>query len=104
MSAGPEIPEGESKILGICATCGRPLTQVGPKGECLRCLVSLGFAAEESESGSEQHRSRLTPGAALILILILPQSSTEVDSHPAGCDTITLKWKSVPTDLRLSSG
>jgi serine/threonine protein kinase/Tfp pilus assembly protein PilF len=36
------------------------LTQVGPKGECLRCLVSLGFAAEES--GSEQHRSRLTPG------------------------------------------
>src|SRR6266850_3731467 len=60
MSAGPEIPEGESKIVGVCATCGRALTQVGPKGECLRCLVSLGFAAEES--GSEQHRSRLTPG------------------------------------------
>src|SRR5258707_4905499 len=60
MSAGPENAEGKSKIVGICATCGRPLTQVGPKGECLRCLVSLGFAAEES--GSEQHRSRLTPG------------------------------------------
>src|SRR4029077_10178269 len=60
MSAGPETPEGESKIVGICATCGRPLTQVGPKGECLRCLVSLGFGAEES--GLEQHRSRLTPG------------------------------------------
>src|SRR5437016_4196491 len=60
MSAGPETAEGESKIVGVCATCGRPLTQVGPKGECLRCLVSLGFAAEES--GSEQHRSRLTPG------------------------------------------
>ncbi len=60
MRAGPEIPENESKIVGICATCGRPLTQIGPKGECLRCLVSLGFAAEES--GSEQHRSRLTPG------------------------------------------
>src|SRR5713101_4731225 len=60
MSAGPENAEDESKIVGICATCGRPLTQVGPKGECLRCLVSLGFAAEES--GSEQHRSRLTPG------------------------------------------
>src|ERR1700757_4019630 len=59
MSAGPESGEGESKIVGICATCGRPLTQVGPKGECLRCLVSLGFAADESES--EQHRSRLTP-------------------------------------------
>src|SRR3954451_10816910 len=60
MTAGPEIPECESNIVGICATCGRPLKQVGPKGECLRCLISLGFAAEES--GSEQHRSRLTPG------------------------------------------
>ena len=60
MSAGPENAEGESTIVGICATCGRPLTQVGPKGECLRCLVSLGFGAEES--GLEQHRSRLTPG------------------------------------------
>ena len=60
MSAGRENAEGESKIVGVCATCGRPLTQVGPKGECLRCLVSLGFAAEGS--GSEQHRSRLTPG------------------------------------------
>ncbi len=59
MSAGPENAEGESKIVGVCATCGRPLTQVGPKGECLRCLVSLGFAAEES--GSEQRRTRLTP-------------------------------------------
>jgi serine/threonine protein kinase/Tfp pilus assembly protein PilF len=60
MSAEPENAEGESKIVGICATCGRPLTQVGPKGECLRCLVSLGFAAEDSKS--ERHRSRLTPG------------------------------------------
>src|SRR5690348_8644352 len=60
MNAGPENGEGESNTVGICAACGRPLTQVGPKGECLRCLVSLGFAAEES--GSEQHRSRLTPG------------------------------------------
>jgi hypothetical protein len=24
---------------GICGICGRPLTQVGPKGECLRCLA-----------------------------------------------------------------
>src|ERR1700756_3037438 len=60
MSGGSETAEAESKMVGICATCGRPLTQVGPKGECLRCLVSLGFAAEGS--GSEQHRSRLTPG------------------------------------------
>src|ERR1700750_277460 len=60
MSAGPESGEGEPQIVGICATCGRTLTQVGPKGECLRCLVSLGVVA--GESGSEQHRSRLTPG------------------------------------------
>src|SRR5437762_2963945 len=60
MSARRVIPDSQCKIVGICAACGRPLTQVGPKGECLRCLVSLGFAAEES--GSEQHRSRLTPG------------------------------------------
>jgi predicted Ser/Thr protein kinase len=60
MSARPENAEAEPKIVGVCAACGRPLTQAGPKGECLRCLVSLGCAAEES--GSEQHRSRLTPG------------------------------------------
>src|SRR5207253_11049972 len=24
--------------VGTCAISGRPLTQVGPKGECLRCL------------------------------------------------------------------
>src|SRR5207253_7469362 len=24
--------------VGTCAICGRPLTQVGPKGECIRCL------------------------------------------------------------------
>ena len=60
MSAGREDAEGEGKIVGTCVGCGRPLTQVGAKGECLRCLVSLGFAAEEL--GSERHRSRLTPG------------------------------------------
>ena len=60
MSAGPA--EGESKIVGICATCGRPLTQVGPNGECLRCLVSLGFVAESSESEERSHSRRVTPG------------------------------------------
>src|SRR6266513_4325801 len=29
--------------VGTCAICGRPLTQIGPKGECLRCLADLGF-------------------------------------------------------------
>src|SRR5881227_55231 len=44
-----------------CATCGRPLTQVGPKGECLRCLVGLGFLAD-GEEPERPARSRLTPG------------------------------------------
>src|SRR6266403_951933 len=46
-----------------CATCGRPLTQVGPKGECLRCLVGLGFLADGEEPAERPAaRSRLTPG------------------------------------------
>src|SRR5256884_4838717 len=45
-----------------CATCGRPLTQVGPKGECLRCLVGLGFLADGEEPERPAARGRLTPG------------------------------------------
>ena len=45
-----------------CATCGRPLTQVGPKGECLRCLVGLGFLADGEEPERPATRGRLTPG------------------------------------------
>src|SRR2546430_13448596 len=45
-----------------CATCGRPLTQVGPKGECLRCLVGLGCLADGEEPERPAARSRLTPG------------------------------------------
>src|SRR5437588_9247323 len=45
-----------------CATCGRPPTQVGPKGECLRCLVGLGFLADGEEPERPTARSRLTPG------------------------------------------
>src|SRR6201993_595485 len=62
MSAGPESAEGESKIVGICATCGRPLTQVGPKGECLRCLADLGFLSGSREPGQSETPRRLTPG------------------------------------------
>jgi serine/threonine protein kinase/Tfp pilus assembly protein PilF len=48
-------------IVGTCAICGRPLTQVGPKGECLRCLADLGFLSSSQEPESETSR-RLTPG------------------------------------------
>src|SRR5438874_705546 len=48
--------------VGTCAICGRPLTQVGPKGECLRCLADLGFLSGSQESGRSDTPRRLTPG------------------------------------------
>src|SRR5215467_5503972 len=52
----------ESQAAGTCATCGRQLTQIGPKGECLRCLVGLGFLADGEEPERPAARGRLTPG------------------------------------------
>src|SRR5213593_1350355 len=51
-----------SQAAQTCATCGRPLTQVGPKGECLRCLVGLGFLADGEHAERPAARGRLTPG------------------------------------------
>src|SRR6188474_1096750 len=45
-----------------CERCGRPLTQIGPNGECLRCLVGLGFLADGKEPERPAARGRLTPG------------------------------------------
>ncbi len=50
------------EAAGICATCGRPLTQCGPNGECLRCLVSLGFLGQDEQPERPVMRGRLTPG------------------------------------------
>src|ERR1041384_3442521 len=52
----------DSRAAETCATCGRPLTQCGPNGECLRCLVSLGFLADGEEPERPAARGRLTPG------------------------------------------
>jgi serine/threonine protein kinase/Tfp pilus assembly protein PilF len=52
----------ESHATGTCATCGRALTQCGPGGECLRCLVSVGFLADGEEPERPATRGRLTPG------------------------------------------
>src|SRR5205809_1233556 len=41
-----------------CPTCGGPLTQ----GECLRCLVSLGFLSDSQQPEQSQTGRRLTPG------------------------------------------
>src|SRR5438034_11834795 len=51
----------EPQAAGTCATCGRPLAQCGPNGECLRCLVSLGFLADGQEADRPAGRGRLTP-------------------------------------------
>src|SRR6266436_4450389 len=48
--------------VGTCAICGRPLTQVGPRGECLRCLADLGFLSGSREPGESETPRRLTPG------------------------------------------
>jgi TolB-like protein/Flp pilus assembly protein TadD len=48
--------------VGTCAICGRPLTQVGPQGECLRCLADLGFLGGSQEPGKSDTGRRLTPG------------------------------------------
>ena len=48
--------------VGTCAICGRPLKQVGPKGECLRCLADLGFLSGSQEAERFDAPRRLTPG------------------------------------------
>src|SRR6267154_6662666 len=48
--------------VGTCAICGRSLTQVGPKGECLRCLADLGFLSGSQEPGKSDTGRRLMPG------------------------------------------
>jgi serine/threonine protein kinase/Tfp pilus assembly protein PilF len=59
---GLGIVKAKSEAAGTCATCGRPLTQCGPNGECLRCLVTLGFLADGEEAKRPAGRGRLTPG------------------------------------------
>src|SRR5437773_4864214 len=54
--------DAQSQAAGTCANCGRPLTQLGPKGECLRCLVGLAFLADGEEPERPTTRGRLTPG------------------------------------------
>src|SRR6266540_1804196 len=54
--------DAQPQAAATCANCGRPLTQIGPKGECLRCLVGLGFLADGEEPERPAGRGRLTPG------------------------------------------
>jgi len=57
-----EAPPQETGA-GVCARCGRSITHPGPDGECVRCLVSFGFLAEDEEADrrSEGNQARLGP-------------------------------------------
>src|SRR6266478_10165514 len=60
--SGVGTEKSEARAAGTCATCGRPLTQCGPNGECLRCLVTLGFLTDDEQAERPAARGRLTPG------------------------------------------
>src|SRR4029078_12678414 len=63
--------------VGTCAICGRPLTQIGLKGECLRCLADLGFLGVSREPQKSESGRRLTPG-------LLKYDHFEVEVGPDG--------------------
>src|SRR5215468_8545221 len=56
---------------GSCSSCGRPLTHLGPNGECLRCLFNWGATAEEG-----QRNVGVAPGP-----LRYGQFEVETDTH-----------------------
>src|SRR5881398_3529023 len=62
VSVGFGTAKAQSETAKTCATCGRPLTQSGPNGECLRCLVSLTFSGDGEQPERPAARGRLTPG------------------------------------------
>jgi serine/threonine protein kinase/Flp pilus assembly protein TadD len=42
----------EIQVTGTCSVCRRPLTQLGPNAECLRCLFNWGVEDKQSDEGS----------------------------------------------------
>src|SRR5678810_491990 len=62
ISVGFGSAKAQRDTAETCATCGRPLTQCGANGECLRCLVSLTFLGDGEEPERPAARGRLTPG------------------------------------------
>src|SRR4030095_4331093 len=51
-----KIVDPREQQVGICAACKKPITHPGPDGECMRCLVSFGFLAEDHEAGGTRNR------------------------------------------------
>jgi serine/threonine-protein kinase len=51
-----KIVDPHEQQVGVCAACKTPITHPGPDGECMRCLVSFGFLAEDHEAGGTGDR------------------------------------------------
>src|SRR4030095_10992565 len=51
-----KIVDPREQHVGVCAACKKPITHPGPDGECMRCLVSFGFLAEDHEAGGTGDR------------------------------------------------
>jgi serine/threonine protein kinase/Flp pilus assembly protein TadD len=64
---------------GVCARCGRSITHPGPDGECVRCLVSFGFLAEDSESGRQADGHHARPGPLRYAHF---EVEVNIDGHP----------------------
>src|SRR6059058_3440667 len=62
ISVGLGTGKAQNETAATCAACGRALTQCGPNGECLRCLISLTFLADGEQLETPAARGRLTPG------------------------------------------
>src|SRR6478736_6564069 len=62
ISVGRGTAKAQNETEETWETCGRPLTQRGPNGECLRCLVSLTFLGDDEQPERPAARGRLTPG------------------------------------------
>jgi serine/threonine protein kinase len=60
--AGVGIANVNAGIAGTCATCGRPLAQCGPNGECLCCLASIWLLEDGEQPETPGGRGRLAPG------------------------------------------
>jgi len=55
------VVDPREQKVGVCATCGAPITHPGPDGECMRCLVRFGFLAEDHDARSSAG-DRVVPG------------------------------------------
>src|SRR6266478_9141785 len=69
-----EKAERAAKV-SACSKCGRPLTQFGPDGECLRCVFDWGFMSEAE--GSEDP----TPSGSEPRPLNYGHFEIEMDAH-----------------------